>query len=74
MEFICVLSVNDSLASYFVSQVSPDHYKAVLKGSGVERKDLPATLTIQKKEDKWISFPLQEEVSAAIIHAIEAGI
>jgi len=73
MEFVCVLSVNGSLLSYHVSQLSETQYKALLRGGGEKRKEIPETIYLERIEKNWEVNPWHRETAEAIIHAIEAG-
>ncbi|GEM_PF-2251700 len=73
MEFVCVLSINGSLLSYHVSQLSETQYKALLRSGGEKRKEIPETIYLERIEKNWEVNPWHRETAEAIIHAIEAG-
>jgi hypothetical protein len=55
MEFICVLSVGGSLASYQVRKEEMDKYTAVLKTNSGKRDDLPGEIRLKKKRE-WVAW------------------
>jgi hypothetical protein len=73
MEFFCVLSVSGSLASYQVNQETEGAYKAVLRTGIVRRDDIPAEISLQRKEEKWQAEPWHDEIVKSLIHAIESN-
>ena len=72
MEFVCVLSVNGSLASYLVQEEEKEEYTAELKDAD-KRRDIPSKMHVCKKDGEWEANPWHEEIGPAIIHAIKAG-
>ena len=73
MEFICVLSVSGSLASYQVSKEGGNRYKATLRSTNEKRTDIPAELLLQKNGAGWESEPWHEEIVTGLTHAIESS-
>jgi len=71
MEFICVLSVGGTLASYKVRKESDTYYSAELRNNNGQRDDLPAKLTFHKKGTEWQALPWHEEIVSGIMQAIE---
>jgi hypothetical protein len=71
MEFICVLSVGGSLASYQVRKEGDTAYSAELRTNNGQRDDLPARLTLRRKGAEWQAQPWHEEIVSGISHAIE---
>lgn len=71
MEFICVLSIGGSLASYQVRKESDISYSAELRNNNAQRNDLPARLTLHKKGTEWLVQPWHEEIVSGITQAIE---
>ena len=71
MEFICVLSVAGSLASYQVRKESENHYSAVLRTNNGKRDDIPAELKLTKEGAEWAAAPWHDEIVPGITHAID---
>lgn len=71
MEFICVLSVGGSLASYQVRKESENKYSAVLRTNNGKRDDIPAELILEKNGAGWQAQPWHQEIVSGLIHAIE---
>ena len=73
MEFICVLSVSGSLASYHVQSKGENRYKALLRINNERRNDIPAEINLEKTGGKWEGQPWHEEIVSSLIHAIETN-
>ncbi|RYZ18144.1 MAG: hypothetical protein EOO10_26200 [Chitinophagaceae bacterium] len=71
MEFICVLSIGGSLASYQVRKEGENNYLATLRNNNGKRDDLPAELVLEKEDGKWVAQPWYEELVTGIGHAID---
>jgi len=71
MEFICVLSIGGSLASYQVRKEGENNYSATLRNNSGRRDDIPAELALKKEEGKWMAQPWHEELVTGIGHAID---
>lgn len=73
MEFICVLSVEGSLASYHVRRESENSYLAVLRTNNGQRDDIPAEVNLAKKNGDWQAQPWHEEIVRGLTHAIDTN-
>lgn len=73
MEFICVLSVGGSLASYLVREESGNKYAAVLRTNSGKRDDVPVEIFLERKDSSWEAKPGHPEIVAALTHAIDAN-
>ena len=73
MEFICVLSVSGSLASYHVQSEGENKYKAVLRTNNGKRDDIPSEIYLEKNNEHWESRPSHQEIVSGLIHAIETN-
>ncbi|HEX8313701.1 MAG TPA: hypothetical protein VF609_01830 [Flavisolibacter sp.] len=73
MEFICVLSVGGSLASYQVRKEEIDKYTAVLKTNSGKRDDLPGEIRLKKNENGWHGEPWHPEIVTGLGHAIDSN-
>jgi hypothetical protein len=74
MEFICVLSVGGSLASYIVTKQGQGVYKATLKtGNEKQRSDIPPVIEMEKTENGWQAAPWHSEIVTGLAHAIETA-
>ena len=71
MEFICVLSVGGSLASYKVRKEGKNGYSATLRSNNGQHENLPAELVLKKEEGNWVAEPWHEEIVSGITHAID---
>ena len=71
MKFICVLSVNGTLASYSVASESEHTYKAVLRNNNQRQDDLPAQFLLTRTSTGWVGEPQHPVIVPAIAHAIE---
>lgn len=72
MEFMCVLSVGGSLATYNVRQKDEGRYSATLRTSNGNRTDIPAEIELQKKGSEWTGSPSNDEIVRGLANAIEA--
>ena len=73
MEFICVLSVDGSLASYLVRKETESRYTAVLRTANGKREDVPPEISLEKGAEGWQATPSHPEIVPGLIHAIEAN-
>jgi len=73
MEFVCVVSVKGSLASYIVQQEPENRFKAVLKNYNGKQDDIPLEFVLQKTADGWEAWPKHDEIVTSLAHAIEAN-
>ena len=73
MEFICVLSVGGSLASYTVQKELENKFKAVLRSNNGTRNDIPPEFLLEKTGDGWKAQPWHEEIVSSLAHAIESS-
>lgn len=70
MEFTCALSVDGSLAFYYVQKEADHRYQASLRS---QRTDVPAQLILEKQADGWVCTPFHEVLCTGLSHAIEAS-
>ena len=71
MEFICVLSVSGSLASYQVRKEGENNYSATLRTNNGKRDDVPTKFYLRKNNGEWLAEPWHEEIVPGITHAID---
>lgn len=71
MEFICVLSVSGSLASYQVRKDGESSYLALLRTANGKRDDIPLEIRLEKQADGWTAAPWHPEIVSGLTHAIE---
>jgi hypothetical protein len=71
MDFICVLSIGGSLASYQVRKEGENNYWATLRTNNGQRDDIPAELIFKKEDGEWLAQPWHDEVAPGITHAID---
>ena len=72
VEFMCVLSVGGSLATYRLRQENRSCYSAVLRTTGSKRTDVPAEMLLEKTAAGWSGTPPHEEILRGLANAIEA--
>ena len=73
MEFVCVLSVGGSLASYIIKPEGENIYKAILKPGSANRDDIPHTISLEKTGDTWTAEPFHDEIITSLAHCIETA-
>jgi hypothetical protein len=73
MEFVCVLSVEGSLASYVVRQEPENRFKAVLKSYNGKQENIPPEFVLEKTGDGWEAIPWHDQIVTSLAHAIEAN-
>ena len=73
MEFICVLSVGGSLASYHVQREGENRFKAVLRTNNGTRNDIPVEINLEKNKSNWEGRPWHQEIVSGLINAIETN-
>lgn len=72
MEFVCVLSVKGSLASYMVTRENDTTYKAIQKTGNSKREDLPFEIVLEKMgPNAWQAEPWLDELIAGLTRCIE---
>jgi hypothetical protein len=73
MEFMCVLSVGGSLATYRLKKESETMYLALLQNATANGADVPAEIILTKIDNAWTGSPQHEEIVRGLGHAIEAA-
>lgn len=73
MNFICVLSVNGTLASYSITKENEQAYTAVLRSNNLRQEVLPTEIILTKTDGTWVGTPHHPLIVPSIVHAIEEG-
>lgn len=74
MEFICVISVSGSLASYRITKQSNTAFTASLQSGNGKRQELPERIVLTKEAEGWKANPWHDEIVPSLTHAIDSSI